>query len=375
MSIPKLELASIHNSYVIIAVIFEIRDDRVKDILIIKIGALGDLSFALPAAKALKESLQCHVTWVVGKSCQAFLAGHPHIDRLVIVDDKKLYSKNLLVRAGELAKLYFNLRQRYDSVLIMHRDPIYYQAFRALSRDTVLQMVREKKENAPHQIYTAPLSTHESVAIKNFTTAVVRHYAPQISSITWEWDYSHIHPAGINLPEHYAVLHLGGGSNTKTEFRLKCWPHWNEFIFKLLDQTNLNLVFVGAPSEESEYLKIQEKIQQRFPEKIKRCLNLIGKTNLPGLVDVIRRCDFFVGVDSGPLHIADSMDKKAIGLFGPTSAISWGLLSKNSKTLNHVVPCSPCYQDDGVFPECHFQHQCMKLLDSERVLDVVKSFI
>jgi heptosyltransferase-1 len=341
----------------------------VKRVLFIKIGALGDLSYALPAAQALKKSLNCHLTWMVGKSCHAFLKGHPYIDELLVIDDKKFYSDNWFNRLSELAKIFYQLRKRFDCILITHRDRIYYRAFKFFSRDTVFQLVREPK-NSSQFITVRPLTTHESLTIKKLTEAAIQHYLPQ-EKIEWHWDYSHIKPANVTLPEHFIVLHLGGGSNTKTEFRLKCWPHWNELILKLLEKTPSNLVFVGAPSEVSEYSPIEENIKKLFPEKLSRCFNLIGKTSIPDLTDVIRRCDFFIGVDSGPLHIADSMHKKAVGLFGPTSPVSWGLLTKNSETMHHAVPCSPCYKDDGFFPECHFQHQCMKLLDAENVFAMV----
>lgn len=354
---------------------FLCREKTLKKVLLIKIGALGDLSYALPAAKALKKELNCHITWLVGKSCHAFLTGHDYIDQLIITDDKKFYSKNKLIRAVELLKLYWQLRQRFDCVIIAHRDHIYYHAFKLFSRESIFQLARANPNHMPHRVLVKPLTLHESLAIKKLVFTAIKHYIPHKTDIDWQWDYSYIAPVHLILPDPYCVLHLGGGFNTKTEFRLKCWPHWNQLILKLLQQTQLNLVFVGASSEESEYQKIEEQLKQAIPEKLSYCFNLIGKTKIPQLVDVIRQSDFFMGVDSGPLHIADSLNKTSIGLFGPTSTISWGLLSEKSKALQQVTQCSPCYQDDGIFPECNFQHHCMKLLNSQQVFEEIKKII
>jgi ADP-heptose:LPS heptosyltransferase len=347
----------------------------VKKFLFIKIGALGDLSYALPAAGALKQSLTCHLTWVVGKTNQYFLKGHPFVDRLVIVDDNKLYSKSFIIRLIELTKLYFRLHQRFDSVLIAHRDAIYYRAFKLLARDRLFQIVRKEVKEDPQFVYIKPLSIHESLAIKQLVEKAIQYYIPQKMNIGWVWDYSYIKHADINLPEKYIVFHLGGGVNAKTEFRLKCWPYWEELILTLMKQTNIYIVFVGASSEKFEYERIIERVNTLNPEKSHHCIDFVGKTTIPELVDIIRRCDVFVGVDSGPLHIADSMNKITLGLYGPTSPVSWGLLSENATLFHATLPCSPCYLDDGYFPECQYQNQCMKLLDVNRIFDAINSSI
>jgi len=342
-----------------------------KKILLVKLGALGDLSYALPAAKALKNTISdCHLTWLVGKTYHSFLKGHSYIDELIVIDDKKLYAKNIFVRLLELCKLIYQLGGRFDCVLILHRDKVYHRIFQFFTKNPIFQLVREKT-NTPSQIPVAPLTTHESLAIKKCVEAAIQSMAPASPPISWQWDYSHIQPAAIPLPSSFCLLHIGGGVNAKTEFQLKRWPHWEELILDLLAKTPLNLVFIGAPSEEEDYKKIEKKIRQFHEDKMARCFNLIGKMNVPELTDVIRRSDFLIGVDSGPLHIADSMDKITLGLFGPTSPISWGLLSNNGQVFHEAVSCSPCYKDDGYFPECPHEHRCMRSLSPKRVLSAI----
>jgi ADP-heptose:LPS heptosyltransferase len=349
-----------------------------KKILFIKIGALGDLTYALPAAKALKETTHAHITWLVGKSYQTILRGHIYIDDLIIVDDKKLYSKNWLTRTFELARIFFKCSKRFDIVVIAHRDPLYYRFFNLFARKATFQLVRDTTKNPERFIHAAPMQLHESLAIKKLTLAAASFCAPATTIIPWNWDYTHIERTSIYMPANYIALHLGGGLNSKTEFQLKCWPHWQALVLRLLNETDLNLVFVGSPAEEKNYAVIADAIKQRFPEKLQRCFNLMSDLTLVQLVDVIRRCQLFIGVDSGPLHIADSLDKNSIGLYGPTSSVSWGLLSKNSHVFQHKVPCSPCYKDDSYFPPCHFEHRCMQQLAVEpvftKILDLSPAF-
>lgn len=340
-----------------------------KKILFIKIGALGDLSYALPAAKLLKESLSCHLTWLIGKNYNSFLKSHRYIDDLIIVDEKKFYHKNILIRFFEMIKLLSKIRKKFDHVIIAHRDKNYYRLFKLFSRYAVFQLVRTPN-NASNFVYVPPLSLHESLAIKKLILHVIKQLSLKyhtrlpgndmaFNAYRWEWDYSHIPQCNIELPDQYLVLHTGGGKNAKTTFQLKCWPHWHELIMKLLP--NYKIVLIGSESENLENNITSDNL-----------INLIGKLNLQETIDIIRRCKLFIGVDSGPLHIADSLNKKVIGLFGPTSSISWGLLSPDAKLLHHTIPCSPCYKDDGIFPECHYQHQCMKSITVEEVLQALK---
>ena len=338
-----------------------------KNVLFIKIGALGDLSYALPAAQAFKKAFPCHLTWVVGKSYQSFLAGHRYIDKLVALDDKKLYSKNWFSRISELVKLVGGIRKRFDLVVIAHRDPLYYHVFNAFSRGATFQMVRGLSKDTTRFVEIPPLQMHESLAIKKLIETAITYVDPEKENIAWEWDYSHIEPVKIAIPKSFIALHLGGGMNAKTEFQLKCWPHWESLVLRLLTETNKPLVFVGSTAEEVEYKKIEEKVKQSYPEKLARCFNFMNNMPIRELVGVIQACDLFVGVDSGPLHIADSMNKPSIGLYGPTSPISWGLLSKTAALFQNEVFCSPCYKDDGIFPACHNEHRCMNLLEVEPV--------
>jgi ADP-heptose:LPS heptosyltransferase len=336
---------------------------EMKEILIIKFGALGDLTYALPAAQALKSAFPCNITWVVAETYKPFLKNHRHIDTLITIDDKKIYAKNKLTRAWELLKLILKLHKRYDQVIIAHRDPIYHHVFKFFSRGQTFQLIRDTNKASPQLIYIPPMEIHESLAIKKLIQTTINFITSNAKEINWQWDYTHIPKAQIALPNKFAVLHLGGGMNAKTEFKLKCWPHWEKLILRLLNETELNLVFIGSPAEEANYKIIEATIRTNYAEKLSRCHNLMKNLSIAEMTDVIRRGDLFVGVDSGPLHIADSMNKKVCGLYGPTSTISWGLLSDKATVFQNKIACSPCYKDNAYFPPCHNQHRCMEELE------------
>jgi ADP-heptose:LPS heptosyltransferase len=65
-------------------------------------------------------------------------------------------------------------------------------------------------------------------------------------------------------------------------------------------------------------------------------LNLTGNTSLASLAALVRRADWVICNDSGPLHLAAALGVKTLGIFGPTDPRLFGPYPLNSPT-NHVV--------------------------------------
>ena len=66
-----------------------------------------------------------------------------------------------------------------------------------------------------------------------------------------------------------------------------------------------------------------------------KVLNLSGKTSLLGLAALIERSNFFIGLDSVASHIAASVDKESITLFGPSNPVNWKPWSDRSQIISH----------------------------------------
>lgn len=62
--------------------------------------------------------------------------------------------------------------------------------------------------------------------------------------------------------------------------------------------------------------------KESFPEE--RFLNLTGKTSLLALPETLRRADWVIANDSGPLHLAAALGVPTLGVFGPSDPRIWG---------------------------------------------------
>jgi heptosyltransferase-2 len=105
-------------------------------------------------------------------------------------------------------------------------------------------------------------------------------------------------------------------------------------------------------------------------------VNLIGKTDLPGLAGVLAHCRTVVSNDSGAMHFAAAMGVGVTAVFGPTDEretaplagmAASGCQRQQIVVLTHDVSCRPC-----MLRECPIDHRCMRGIDPERVFDAVQ---
>jgi heptosyltransferase-2 len=115
-----------------------------RRILVLKIGALGDVLRTTPILRALVEESAgpIHVTWVVGKAAEPLLEGHSRIDRLltpgfetsemlgaerfdlVLSLDKDRYSTALATRTEALERRGFG-RDEHGALVPLHPSARY----------------------------------------------------------------------------------------------------------------------------------------------------------------------------------------------------------------------------------------------------------
>jgi lipopolysaccharide heptosyltransferase II len=96
---------------------------------------------------------------------------------------------------------------------------------------------------------------------------------------------------------------------------------------------------------------------------------IVARPALRQLVALLAACDLFIGVDSGPMHIATAVGTPVIGLFGPQRPEWFGPYGAGHRIAIAEVPCRPCDQIVCSRPES----SCMRLLESRAVLDLARA--
>ncbi|MDO8954053.1 MAG: lipopolysaccharide heptosyltransferase II [Gammaproteobacteria bacterium] len=115
------------------------------------------------------------------------------------------------------------------------------------------------------------------------------------------------------------------------------------------------------------------KAEQIFADEIQelsdnRCINLTGKTSLADMVDLLSLAQAVVSNDSGPMHIAASLHRPLVAVYGSSSADFTPPLSNNVIILSVPdLPCRPCFQR-----ECPLGHmKCLNDLEPAWVLSAI----
>lgn len=142
----------------------------------------------------------------------------------------------------------------------------------------------------------------------------------------------------------------------------KCWPpeRFKEVIERLLKEVPNSEVRVFGDKLTKE---IAAQITEGFDERV---TNLAGKTTLKELISEIGALDAFLTNDSGPMHIANSLQVPLVAVFGSTNPDATGPY-KFGKVIYKKVSCSPCYKR-----VCPIDFRCMKGVEAEEVLQEVK---
>lgn len=108
----------------------------------------------------------------------------------------------------------------------------------------------------------------------------------------------------LNLQRPYVVLH------TQSNYAPKDWPKekWEKLIDWLSKSYDYEIIEIGLKSD----------VVVRTP--VYR--NLCGQLSILETAEVIRRADYFIGLDSGPSHLANAVGTKGIILMGALNNFS-----------------------------------------------------
>jgi ADP-heptose:LPS heptosyltransferase len=355
--------------------------NKITRFLVVKIGAFGDVIYALPLIEALyKFSPDAEIRWIIGQPLNTLLEGNPCLRVIETIDSAKLFSssrKNKILETFRLSKLSAG---SYEAIFIGHRDLRYALSIRPFVQGPIYILAREKPKGwrgvllsrlGIKSVVVAPRELNESHAFRRMTAMALNE--PDEKKIPWIWNLTYITPtSSLTFSPPYWVFHIGGGLNAKTEFRVKAWPYWAELCLEFLSKNYADIVLIGSLEEASNIPAIFEHLKKRNVN-MARLHNLVGKTSLREIVNTIRSASGFIGPDSGPLHLADALGIPLVGLYGATSTITYGLInSQDTHILRHELPCSPCYTENGFFPDCPYEILCMKEIKTLAVLEKIE---
>ncbi len=292
--------------------------EELKNLLVIKPSALGDIVLALPTLAALRTSLpSAKISWLVRTEFAALLENHPHLDEIILFDRK------LLGRAW--------------------RDP---KAFSALS--TLIRRLRDSRFDAVFDLqglFRTACLAWLSRCPKRFGMAEAREFGHLFYNHKVAQDAACIH-----LVDYYLkIAEAAGVSKTDVQFVFPEDASAAESVENLLREHNIPIdnyvVLVPGSARENKRWPVErfaclaDNIASNFAcsivivgscsekglaERLKALTktavtNLASRTSIADLVPLLKSARLVVGNDTGPGHIAAALGVPIVLIFGPTN--------------------------------------------------------
>ena len=324
---------------------------NIPKILLIKLGAVGDLVMVSPFFDQLRKHFpHSEIVLVVGRSSYTAVEHNPSITRFILADDIDLYRGGLFIRSLEFFRLIFKLRKEgFDLSFVLQRAITFRLISCLVGVPVRVGLGRGRKD----LFLTHSVSNHKIQNESELYLDLLRKLdIPAAFEKTFyylsdeEKDFLDlfIERYGIASGEQVVAIAPGGGESSKRRMFTKRWPVQNyiELIQRLQRERSSRVILVGGPGDREVTNSV-----------IQVCPNCIDATDLSfgEMASIFRRCNLFLGNDSAPLHIAASMGINCIGIFGPTDPQQWAPLNQNSSFVVKPVECHPCLIDER-FPKC-----------------------
>lgn len=336
--------------------------ENLKNILVVKLSAIGDVIHALPVSYAIKETFpDAKLTWVVEPPAYDLLKINPYIDKIIVFRKKEFKTLK------GLARNFFPFRkeiqaENYDAVLDL--QGLFKSAAIAFFAQSNTKLgicnMRELSnkiskpvigEHAKGHIVERYLDTARAIGCRVDEVVFPIKIPPEESLKAIE---IMVH-AGLYEENPYIVFAIGAN-----------WPNkrWStDFFAELGDWIyNLNIVPViigGGVLDENRAEEIISKME--IPP-----INLVNKTNLIQLAYVIKKSRLVIGGDTGPVHLAAGLGVKTLMLMGPTDANRNGPYGQIENAIEVDTDCKGCWKR-----ACPKNEDCLKKISVQTVKDKI----
>jgi heptosyltransferase-1 len=258
-------------------------------ILVVRLGAMGDIIHTLPAAAALKAGHpHSHLAWVVEPKWAPLLEENPFVDRVLLLRRDSL--AGLLASQRAICETNYDFAVDFQGLLKSALVTFVARPGRVFGFDS-----GQVRERAAALFYTRKIhSSAAHVVDRNLELAAAAGAAarPPIFPIPPGRPEGDLPPGDFVLASPLA----GWGS--------KQWPleHYRALAVLLQSELGIPLVLNGPPGAAWGAMEPA----------------LAHYSALPGLIHATRRAAAVLGVDSGPLHLAAALAKPGVAIFGPT---------------------------------------------------------
>ena len=292
-----------------------------RSICLLRLSALGDATHVVPLIRTLRRAWpSVPITWILGKGEARLLQG---------LDDVELIPFDKAAGIAGVLSLRRQLRGRRFEVLLQMQLALRANLLSALvsaERRIGYDAARSKEAHALFINETIPPGGHHVLDVFGKFAEPLGLAQDEI-----RWD--------LPVPDEaraWAVQHLPGIQPTLLISPCSSHPlrNWSPLRYaEVADhavQSGWRVAICGGRSDLERRTGDAIVAAMRHP-----ALDLIGKDSLKQLLALLERGSALLSPDSGPVHMANAMGCKVIGLFACTDRERCGPYSDLSHSVNH----------------------------------------
>lgn len=348
----------------------------IQSVLIVRLSAHGDVIHTLPLLTAIRKQFpNAKIGWLVDSSAAPLLEQHPAIDHLHVWPRQ--------FRAGDLfnplrwtkilsamLSLLVDLKaQQYE--VSLDAQGLFKSAIWPFLAGIPHRFGFRKTREWGDLFYNERLPYRPIRSADRFAVEQTLDLARALGCEITEPDFGKLPISEMarqrvtqwlkDVPTDKPIAVLA----PFTRWESKHWEQssWPTVIQELLAK-QIQLVIIGAKSD----AHVVDTILTELPNG-HGVINLAGQTDWTDLYALYERTQLMIGLDSGPLHIANAVGiPKIIGIYGPTPAGRTGPIGAQHTILETKLPCQPCYSRT-----CKIKtHDCMRSITPEQVINATK---
>ncbi|MEK6885358.1 MAG: glycosyltransferase family 9 protein [Nanoarchaeota archaeon] len=280
-----------------------------KKILIINTCLIGDIVSSLHAMNQyIKHRKNAQIDVMVPSHSKSIVERLKGINKIYIaksVSNRKDETMNLTDE--QLKEIMAN---QYDLILVMRISREAYSLMRKLKTSDIKVSFLSYMTYIFHLIknivWKGKVKQYREMNFKLVGEEIQNKKFEEIFNFTTE-DYKQIAKMPVMAGKSKKIIiHAGKGWK-------KGWENWKwaELLRRINKLGNFKFIFIGNDKkEEADFKNIQSNLNFKI-------YSLIKKVNLSELFLIMRKSDYFIGIDSGPRNMAHLADLRSVSLLGP----------------------------------------------------------
>lgn len=285
------------------------KQKSIKNILIVKLDEIGDMVYAIPVFDLVKQKFpEAKLTVYCKPAAAQLLVNQKSIDNIVHQLDKSKVD------------LWIELRGTFgtwwQSILAFPLVRLDRGSVRIKNK---LAGGQQHELNTNLQVIKPLFTVSEFVSIQISTSPII-HLSNQNYNVIDAYLLK-------NKLDKFYLFHTGA---SVVERR---WPidRFADLAHRIDEKYGFSLILIGGPDE-------KEFIQNNLHLFPSSTYSLVGELSLTDLPVLASKAQFFIGNESGPIHIVSTSKIPIIGLYGPGVKDVFYPLGEKVKIIHHFLP-------------------------------------